>query len=104
MTPRADSPLLSYHTPGPPRRPTSVLVFGIIGIVIASLALLRVVLFISRTLMSDIAFLSALRFLSVAASLAFHVALMWISIGLIGMRPAARMNAMRWGGAYICWT
>jgi hypothetical protein len=104
MTQRVDSPLLSYQTPGPPRRPASVLVFGIIGIVIASLALLRIVLFIVGALMSGIYSSSSFAFLSVAASLTFHIALLWISIGLIRMWPAARRNAVRWAVAYIAWT
>lgn len=101
--------LIAYATPVPPRRPTSVLVLAIIGIVLASLGLLgfvfaaSIMVFVMR---GDIS-MDGSRTWHIAQMLVwlgFNGALMWICVAAIRLRPWARVAWARWAKAYILWT
>src|SRR5687768_4980399 len=107
--------LIPYHVPVPNRRPVSVLVLGIIGIVLASVVVLAYIVsgvmwvvmrgFASRTLTygGPTGVEDAWEVVDAIASLFFYAVLFWVSIAAIRMRPWARLGMLRWAGAYLAW-
>src|SRR5688572_10312231 len=96
--------LIAYETPVPPRRPTSVLVLGIIGIVLASLGLAGFVFTVGIAvfaLRGSVSIGDGLRWptAQMLLSLGFNVSLMWISVAAIRLRPWARVAWARWAKA-----
>lgn len=105
---------LPYHVPTPSRRPTSVLVLGILGIVLSALVLISAGIMVialvalSRSPLGG-AFLGGTpegRFWQVVqmiANWAFYSVLLWASIAAIRLRPWARAGLVRWAWVYLAW-
>ena len=105
---------IPYHVPQPSRRPTSVLVLGVIGIVISAIVLLMYVVAIAILIaFSNSLFNSAVfgastdervwKAVQWIASWTFHSVLLWASIGAIRLRPWARPGLVRWAWVYLVW-
>lgn len=105
---------IPYHVPTPSRRPTSVLVLGILGIVLSALVLISAGIMVialaalSRSPLGG-AFLGDTpeeRFWQVVqmiANWAFYSVLLWASIAAIRLRPWARAGLVRWAWVYLAW-
>jgi len=105
---------IPYQIPVPSRRPTSVLVLGVLGIVLASLTFFSVLVAIAMMIVARIfpsfaAVLAAsgpevawLVVQSIAA-VAFCAVLLWTCVAAIRLRPWARVGLLRWAWVYIAW-
>jgi hypothetical protein len=105
---------IPYEQPVPSRRPASVLVVGILGIVVASIALAYLVLSLALLIVLSrqqgfgiTMWLTpeqrVLDVVQMIASWGFHSVLLWASIAAIRLRPWARVGLLRWAGAYLGW-
>jgi hypothetical protein len=106
---------IPYHVPVPNRRPTPVLVLGILGIVLSSftllahgfsLAMVMIILPDQRGVSvnpgdtrADLIWFAV----QTIAAWLFYSVLLWASIAAIRLRLWAHAGMLRWAGLYLAW-